>query len=268
MALRFITSATPAPLIGAVQELWLLEDDGELHAGLPKPYVELVVSLSGVHYWRAGPEEPDHRFSSAWLTPLQEGPRYAWSEGPRRLIGARLEPWAAHAIFGLLPRGDGPPPPVLHSLIGDEADRLRASLMSAGDDETRFSRFAGWLSDRPAMRRARPAPTPAYDRTASLAKALGVSARSLRRRFGAEFGMAPKRWLRLKRLDCVLRELGSGDGDASLADVAQAHGFADQAHLTRELADLTGATPTVLKRRAAGTPPHLLTTRGRILQDR
>lgn len=266
MTLRFLTSATPPALAGAVKELWLLDDCGQLHAGLPKPYVELVVSLSGIHFWRAWPSGPDHRFSSAWLTPLQDAPRYAWSEGPRRLIGARLEPWAAHAMFGVLPRGTGEPPPVLNRLLGHEADRLRANLLSATNDETRFERFGAWLSEQASLYPSRQ-PNTAIDRTTVLADELGISARSLRRRFGEDIGMAPKRWLRLRRLDGVLRELSSGQSGSTLADLAQAHGFADQAHLTRELSSLTGVTPTVLKRRETGTPPHLLGPPGRFLQD-
>jgi len=205
MTLRFETYPAPPALAGAVRELWLLEDDGELHAGLPKPYVELVVSLSGTHYWRAEPAGQEHRYDTAWLTPLQRAPRYARSIGPRRLIGARLEPWAAYALFGDLPRGDGEPPPVLNTILGEEADRLRAALVSAADDDARFLSFASWLSDRPALILQHRA-TIESDRATSLAKELGVSERSLRRRFGQEIGMAPKGWLRLKRLDGVLRE--------------------------------------------------------------
>ena len=57
-------------------------------------------------------------------------------------------------------------------------------------------------------------------------------------------------------------EMFSGDAersvrDQSLAEFALAHGYADQAHLSREIAELTGATPAELRRRAPGSPPHL-----------
>lgn len=267
MAIRFLTHPAPLAVAAAVRELWLLEDDGDLHAGLPKPHVELVVSLSGVHYWRAALSGPDHRFEGAWLTPLQEAARYAWSAGRRRLIGARLEPWAARALFGSLPRGDGSPPLPLQGLIGDEANRLRNGLVQAVTEEARFAAFGSWLLRQPELGLERPLWRENWHRASGLADGLGISSRSLRRRFGQDIGMAPKRWLRLQRLDSVLRDLASPDGTVSLADLADAHGFADQAHLTRELTRMTGATPNRLKRREDGTPPHLLANPGRFVQD-
>ena len=267
MDIRFVTHPAPEALSAAIRELWLLEDDGDLHAGLPKPNVELVVSLSGVHHWRASLSGPDHRFECAWLTPLQEASRYAWSAGRRRLVGARLEPWAAHAMFGSLPRGDGSPPPLLRNLIGDEADRLRETLVRAPTDHARFLAFSAWLLRQPALHTRQPIWRDRGYRAGGLADGLGISTRSLRRRFGQDIGMAPKRWLRLKRLDSVLRELASKDGVASLADLADAHGFADQAHLTREITRMTGATPNRLKNRMDGTPPHLLVNPGRFVQE-
>ncbi len=108
---RFITAAPPAAITQGVFELWQLEDDGRLHAGLPKPYVEVVVSLSGVHWWRPALEGAEHLYCDAWVTPIQSGSRYARAVGRGHLIGARLEPWAALALLGPLPPGDGTPPP-------------------------------------------------------------------------------------------------------------------------------------------------------------
>jgi len=267
MGVRFVTHPAPEALAGAVRELWLFEDDGDLHAGLPKPNVELVISLSGIHFWRASLSGLDHRFDCAWLTPLQEASRYAWSSGRRRLIGARLEPWAAHSLFGILPRGDGSPPPLLRNLIGDEADRLRDRLTLAPTEEACFLAFSAWLSGQPALQMHRPLWRQHKQRVSDLAEGLGISERSLRRRFSEDIGIAPKRWLRLKRLDGVLRDLASPNGGMSLTDLADAHGFADQAHLNRELTRMTGATPNRLKRRESGTPPHLLINPGRFVQE-
>lgn len=255
--MRFVTSPPPEALQGSVRELWQLEDDGGFHAGLPKPWVELVVSLAGVHWWRSAPAGREHRFVEGWVTPIQTGPRHARAVGRRALIGARLEPWAARALFGPLPPGDGAPPPRLRALIGPEARTLRRRLLAARGEAERFATLAEWLLAQPALLRAgvdmRPLP-----RARDLASAMAVSARSLRRRFAAEIGMPPKRWLELHRLDAVLRALREADDVAPLADIAVRHGFADQAHLSREVGRWTGATPRRLQRRAAGLPPHLL----------
>jgi len=74
-----------------------------------------------------------------------------------------------------------------------------------------------------------------------VAAALGVPATSLslefRRHAGCSFGEA----LRRARVEFVQRELAGGD--RSLADLALAAGFADQAHCTRVFKATTGWTP-------------------------
>lgn len=259
--MRFLACPVPHTLTGAVRELWLLDDDGRFHAGLPKPYVELVVSLSGIHWWRSAPGAPEHHYTESWVTPIQRGPRYARSVGRRSLIGARLEPWAATALFGSLPPGDGTPPSRLAQFLGAEARRLRARLIEAPDDAERFSRFAAWLETQDVLRRvAKNTVDRKLDDTnvAALAQAMRLTTRTLRRHFAKDAGVSPKQWLRLHRLDAVLRDPGLADGDCSLADFACAHGYSDQAHLSREVATFTGATPGTLRRRPREGPPHLL----------
>jgi AraC-like DNA-binding protein len=79
-------------------------------------------------------------------------------------------------------------------------------------------------------------------RVAELAQELGLGHRTLERMVLRELGMTPRALIRLVRLRHVLgalRERAAG----SLADLAQAFGYADQAHLTREFRSLTGRTP-------------------------
>lgn len=262
---RFITAPAPAAIAQGVFELWQLEDDGRLHAGLPKPYVELVVSLSGVHWWRPALEGAEHLYCDAWVTPIQSGPRFARSVGRRHLIGARLEPWAAQALLGPLPPGDGTPPPRLAEVLdGDETRALIGLLRGADSDASRFARFGRWLAEQGALGGAQPDFGALADtaRAGALAEALGVHPRTLRRTFARDAGLSPKRWLRLHRLDAVLRRAHSdrecaGSAEQSIADLAQELGYADQAHLTRDVGALTGATPAALLKRADTLPPHL-----------
>jgi AraC-like DNA-binding protein len=69
---------------------------------------------------------------------------------------------------------------------------------------------------------------------------LGVTSTHLVRAFGAEYGIAPHRYLTGRRLDRARRMLLAGDPPA---DVAVAVGFHDQAHLTRHFRRLLGTTP-------------------------
>ena len=258
--MNFSICPIPPTLAGAVRELWMLDDDGSFSAGLPKPYVELVVSLSGVHWWRSAPDAREHRYVDGWVTPIQRGPRYARAAGRRRLIGARLEPWAAVALFGQLP-GDGEPPPRLAQVIGSEARRLRSHLLDASDDPERFSRLTAWLEGQPALSsfaRDEVDRLGRYESVAALAKSLRLAPRSLRRRFAIDAGLPPKSWLKLHRLDAVLRDPALADARQALADIAVTHGYADQAHFSREIASFTGTTPKALRHRSQQLPPHLL----------
>lgn len=261
--MRFVTHPAPASIAEHVQECWLLEDDGAFAAGLPKPFVELVVSLEGVHYWRATRGGREHRYTDAWVTPLQYAPRYARAVGPRRLIGARLRPWSAIALVGRLPLGKGMPPPTLASLIGEEATRLRTQLLDAPDDDARYARFTTWLAERFAghapLAPAQLTPGDAL-RALHLAQAMQVTPRALRRRFARDIGLSPKQWLKLHRLDALLRDAALRDPRESLAGIALDHGFSDQSHLSRDVAHLTGSTPGALRRRPTGVPPHLVPT--------
>lgn len=256
---RFATSPVPKGLEGLVREFWHLSDPGRPQRGLPKPYVELVVSLRGIHWWRADPGAREFRYTTAWVTPVQEAPRYARSTGRRELVGARLEPWAAQAWLGPLPAGDGAPPPHLSSLIGREAIDLCAHLRAADDLDQLFGRFAGWLEARPGLSnpRAFRAAQSSIPQAQKLARASGTTPRNLRRWFDRWAGLKPKRWLLLHRIDSVLRDRRLCDPSCSLAMLAVDHGFADQAHLTREIRRFTGVTPGAFRERGAHYPPHM-----------
>lgn len=79
----------------------------------------------------------------------------------------------------------------------------------------------------------------------------GVSERQARRRFHEHVGYGPKTLQRILRLQHVLWLLSQPSPPRSLASLALAAGYADQAHLTREMRALTGQLPTSL---AAGNP--------------
>ena len=78
---------------------------------------------------------------------------------------------------------------------------------------------------------------------AEMADQLGLSARQLHRRCLPVFGYGPRRLSRILRMTRALDRARAG---LPLAEVAAVCGYADQAHLTRELAALAGAPPTSL----------------------
>jgi AraC-like DNA-binding protein len=74
----------------------------------------------------------------------------------------------------------------------------------------------------------------------------GMSERQARRRFQEHVGYGPKTLQRILRMQRVLWLLGGPRAPHTLALLAQAAGFADQAHLTREMRALTAQLPTML----------------------
>jgi AraC-like DNA-binding protein len=56
-------------------------------------------------------------------------------------------------------------------------------------------------------------------------------------------GLAPKRWVRVARFNAAAQSLAVPDR-RRLADLAHDHGYADQAHLTREFGALAGVPPS------------------------
>ena len=74
-----------------------------------------------------------------------------------------------------------------------------------------------------------------------VARALGISERSLHRDLTRWSGLAPKSLARILRMQRTLGAIRSGCTPIAL--IASHMGYADQAHMTRELKALTGFTP-------------------------
>jgi len=76
----------------------------------------------------------------------------------------------------------------------------------------------------------------------ALAADCGYSERQVRRRVLAATGHAPKRLMRIARMQGVLR---GGRGE-SWARTAAEHGYYDEAHMANDVRALAGATPHAL----------------------
>ncbi len=111
-------------------------------------------------------------------------------------------------------------------------DQLRGRLASARAPDQLAAAAVAWLARHPGGRVER------------LAGELGVSPRQLQRRFTAAVGYGPKTFQRVARLQRLL-VLGERPAAArmGLTQLALVAGYADQAHMTREVRALTGRTP-------------------------
>lgn len=77
---------------------------------------------------------------------------------------------------------------------------------------------------------------------------LTQSSRTLRRKIGAATGASPQFWMGLKRLRKSAHDIVFSK--TCLVDIALCHGYADQAHLTRQMGRWLGITPAFLRKNA------------------
>jgi AraC-like DNA-binding protein len=217
-------------------------------------YAERAVA-PGIEVWRAtGSTGPQRILPDGCMDLILIGAQLVVA-GPD--TSARLHPGAGPAaVTGVrLHAGRGP------LLLGLPADELRDATVPLEDvwGSRRARRLAERAAEAPTSTLAEWATaTGARDELGELvsglldaghsvghvAGAVGYSTRQLQRRLLPVFGYGPQHLGRVLRL---MRAVAEADTGRRWADVAQRTGFADQAHLAREVRALTGVTPTELR---------------------
>lgn len=162
----------------------------------------------------------------------------------------RLSPLLARAV-GLPP--DLGQAATLADAWGGSAVRLENALRAASSWQGRFASATGAILERASTRVGvdaevgwvwrRLTASRGSARVQRLATEVGWSRKRLWARFTAQLGITPKRAARLIRFDRAAHLLASG---RSPAVVAAESGYADQSHLSREVADFAGSTPRLL----------------------
>ncbi|MFR9723500.1 helix-turn-helix domain-containing protein [Streptomyces sp. MS19] len=169
---------------------------------------------------------------------------------PVRAMGVRLAPGVGPVVFGVPADELTDQRVALDALLpARRVAELAERVAAAGDTAAAGAALevvAAGLLGRSA---APPAPWPgaavaALDGglgVAATARLLGWSERQFRRRSVAAFGYGPKTLGRVLRLQRAVRLAGE-----PAAEVAVRAGYADQAHMAREVRDLAGVPWTVL----------------------
>lgn len=187
--------------------------------------------------------------------------------GEQRGVLLRVTPLTAYSLLGLPMHLISNETADLGALLGRGAARLAERLAEAGDWPRRFAilesalaaRMAGGPRPDPAVAWAwrRLAATAGGERVDALAEQLGWSRRHLVRRFREQIGPPPKtvaRLFRFERATVLLRDRTTAA--LPLATVAAEAGYADQAHLAREVRAFARCTPrelaTALRQGASG----------------
>ncbi|MGH2534361.1 MAG: helix-turn-helix domain-containing protein [Thermomicrobiales bacterium] len=234
-----------APMGGGVRE-WLPDSGVELMFGFGAPLA--VVD---------GPGGRGRDMPQCYRVGLMDRPITLRVTETVRLVGAKLHAWGAGPLLGawtveaaketILPL-DGTWTP-----LAVEMERA----LRAGDDDRAIRQLQSFLLARlqeaPAVPREllaaahRMRAADGQIAIGDLVARSGLSLRQLERGFKALAGVSPKALARTMRLECVLYHLRR-EPSADLATLAYTYGYADQAHLTREVRALTGCTPVELRK--------------------
>jgi AraC-like DNA-binding protein len=179
------------------------------------------------------------------------------------VVGVRLRPGAAQSVLGVpaseLVNRDTP----LDDIWGAAASAVSARVLAQPSLAARLAAseaaLAGRVADAAPLDPAIAAATlwlarHPEGRIGDLARFLDLGERRLLRRFAAAIGYGPKTLQRVLRLQRALRlAAGGARPGASLAMIAVEAGYADQAHMSRELRALTGRSPAGLLQGSAST---------------
>ncbi|WP_280153797.1 helix-turn-helix domain-containing protein [Piscinibacter sp. XHJ-5] len=167
---------------------------------------------------------------------------------------ALLTPLGAVTLLGSQPLA---PVPRIRARVDELLDRrltraLESDVARAASLEGKLRALAAWLEQRAAaprhvsaaaMRTARAAMRVVAEPLAGIEDIAGdelLSRRQLERDFAHWFGVSPGHLAQVARVQMVSRLVRRGE---SLAGAAAAAGFADQAHMSRRVRELTGLTP-------------------------
>jgi AraC-like DNA-binding protein len=228
-------------------------------------YKEHATAVPGVVLWRRTVPAP-----TRWSRIMPDGcldliwdARRLFVAGPdtaarwhRRPAGGTY--FALRFSGGIGPALLGVPADELRDLTPDLDDLWPSRLtraLTARIEKDPVAELEAWLIERAAASQVDPlggrvlAMARSGTSMAVMADQLGLSPRQLHRRCLPAFGDGPRRLARVLRFGRALDEIRAG---APLALVAARCGYADQAHLSREVHDLAGTTPSRLRRELGG----------------
>ncbi len=247
----------PEALQGTIKCFWYTRFDfGELPSNfevVPDGFTEIIFYFgSPCHILQSG--EWQH-LSSPFLMGLLNGPALLNAKNRLEILGIRCFPWTVFDLLGLPSSNDSV------RIIDHPIAQLQAplnTLVQAGklEDawrqlETYFLEMRGpiptdsTLSDAGAAMRDANGTLPVSE----IAAAAHATVRTLERKFKQSSGHTVKDVSGLMRFEQVRNRLWL-QPDSNLAVLAQALGYTDQSHLSREFKRYSGTTPAAFARKA------------------
>jgi len=230
--------------------------------------VPLIISLGSPFSIALGREPGVEDRQPSFAAGLYAGPVNIESDGAAECIQVDFTPLGAYRFFGGAVGDLAARMVDIEDVLGRDGGRLRQLLGETTSWQRRFELVEDFV-----LRRATRQPSPeiifAYSRLANtngtmrvsgLAGEIGWSRRHFIRRFKNEIGVAPKTVARMMRFHRACSDACFAP-NAGWAEIAIGAGYADQAHLVREFAELAGETPGVWARRMSLTDRRLLEER-------
>ena len=220
---------------------------------LPHPDVVLVIGL-GPRMRVVDPRRPaDGTIERlAFAAGVHDAYVFTESSLPTQGLQMNLTPIGAHLLFGVPMDALANRVVELDDLIGADTPRLIDRLCEARTWEQRFDILDEAILGRVLSARApnqlvvRAAHVLRATRGAAsiarLARDLECSQRHLIATFREHVGVTPKTYARIVRFDHAVKRLRQADG-LRWAEIADASGYYDQAHLIRDFREFAGQTP-------------------------
>lgn len=251
--------AAPAALRDTIKDFWYLSRDfDEQHPTLevaPDGYVEIIFyfgspcSLATPQGWQP--------LASPFLVGLLQQPALFQAAGRVEIIGIKCFPWAVFELLGL-PAGRDGVRVMAHPIVGLQArlaEQIRTGQLAEALAEVqryclqaRSQMTADQLLGKAGSALHAAAGAMPVSQVAAAAHA---TVRTLERKFMQAAGHTVKDVAGLMRFEHACAHLWR-QPTASLADLAQQAGYADQSHLGREFKRYSGgSTPAAFARHAA-----------------
>ena len=245
--------APSAALAAVVERLWHLEGEADEIAAEPIPpdgHAEIIVHAGEPFREKGKTRRQDRVLFAGQITRTVD----VAPSGFSRLVGARLRPHGAYALFGVSQRQFTDRIVPLAKIDRALAAQLRRTVAGEPKPDALVPALDRALTPLATRTATRPvivasAVALAVERRGlvqvrDLADAVGLSPRQFERRFQQQVGLAPKLFLRILRFQEVLGAVRYGIDVRSWADVAAMHGFYDQAHFIRDFKGFVGESPT------------------------
>ena len=270
MALRYEERPAPASIAAAVECVWSVTDraaraDRPPDRLLPDGRPELIVHVADCYA-----RFVDGRSicqPAAFLAGTLSRPWLVQAPARVATIGVRFRPGGITALFGGSLAGTADREVPLGELPAPFMD-LVAAIRRARGHVARLRAAEAWLVAWVAARRQPLAPAGCAPAVRAIHRARGrvsvdrvaaaaaMTRRRLERLFRRETALTPKQYIRIVRLNGLLRSL-EGDARERLVDLAIDAGYFDQAHMARDFKALTARRASARRRDDGELAVHL-----------